>query len=144
LRFLIASAVHAAAGRTAAGGAGGALAIPRRDRLPLTVLFAPFRPAREGFGAASPLAIIFFKDPETPSVMTMTVRNLFGLTASEAGIAAALTEGASLDGIAGAFGISLNTARNHIKSILAKTGARRQAELVALLLRSVAPMQGPA
>jgi DNA-binding CsgD family transcriptional regulator/PAS domain-containing protein len=143
LRFLISGAIHAAAGHAGIGAAGGALAIPRPDRLPLTILVAPFRPAREGFGAASPWAIIFFKDPETPSVTNMTVRNLFGLTASEAGIAAALAEGASVDGLANAFGISLNTVRNHIKSILAKTGARRQAELVALILRSVASMQGP-
>ena len=39
-----------------------------------------------------------------------------------------------------ALGIARNTARSHLRSVFAKTGATRQAELVRLVLRSVAAL----
>ncbi len=39
---------------------------------------------------------------------------------------------------AAAQGVSLNTARIHLKNILAKTNTNRQAEAIALILRSAA------
>jgi DNA-binding CsgD family transcriptional regulator/PAS domain-containing protein len=138
LRFLIRDAAGTAAGST--GGAGGAFAIPRADRLPLTMLVAPFRAAKNGMGTLSPAAILFIRDPERPSLSTLALEGLFGLTPTEASIAAAIAEGKSPDEISAANGVSLNTVRTHLKKILAKTGTSRQAELVALLLRSVAAL----
>ncbi len=57
---------------------------------------------------------------------------------TEAAIAAALASGRSIDEFAASQRISLNTARTHLKSIFAKTGTRRQAQLVALLCQTVA------
>ena len=52
----------------------------------------------------------------------------------------ALCEGKSLNDITAAYGISINTAKTHLKSILAKTGTSRQAQLVTVLLQSVATL----
>jgi DNA-binding CsgD family transcriptional regulator len=142
LAQLIQAAVEVAA--TAGGAAGEALKLERADRLPLTVLVAPFRPARDGFGAELPAALVFIRDPERPSAAGIALQGLFGLTVMEACIAAALCQGKSLEDITRQHGISINTAKTHLKGILLKTGTRRQAELVALLLRSVAVLGGAA
>jgi len=138
LRRAIEGAVDAAAEQ--GGSPGGVLAIRRADKLPLTVLVAPFRPARDGFGAVVPAAILFIRDPEGATISSLALQGLFGLTPSEAAVASALADGKAITAIAAANRISLNTARTHLKNILAKTGTSRQAELVALLLRSVAAL----
>jgi DNA-binding CsgD family transcriptional regulator len=136
LAALIRSAADTAAGFTISPGS--ALAIAREHRLPLTVLVGPFRPARDDFGAAEPAAILFIRDPETPTPMTLVLQGMFGLSAAEATIAGMLAEGKSVSEIAARQGIAPNTVRVQLKSAYAKTGTFRQAELVALILRSVA------
>jgi DNA-binding CsgD family transcriptional regulator len=63
------------------------------------------------------------------------LRDAFGLTASEADLAVLVTESRTLNEIAASRGTSIHTVRNQIKSALAKTGCRRQVELVALVER---------
>jgi DNA-binding CsgD family transcriptional regulator len=58
----------------------------------------------------------------------------FGLTMAEARLARVLVAGHTLDDYAASVDVSHNTARNQLASILAKTGAKRQAELVATIL----------
>lgn len=58
---------------------------------------------------------------------------LFDLTPAESRLARSISEGATLRGYAGRSKVSLETARTQLKSVFAKTGARRQAELVRLL-----------
>jgi DNA-binding CsgD family transcriptional regulator len=58
---------------------------------------------------------------------------LFDLTPAEARIASSLVEGRSVAEIAKAQGIMQNSVRGQLKSIFAKTGVHRQAELVSLL-----------
>lgn len=135
LAALIRQAADTAAGKDR--GAGGAVAIPRPERLPLAVLAAPFRPPRDGFGPPVPAAILFIRDPEARMPPLLAVRGLFGLTGAEARVASALASGISLEKAAVTLGISLHTARTQLKSAFAKTGTSRQAELVALILRSV-------
>jgi PAS domain-containing protein len=93
LMALIRGAVDAAVGN--AGSPGGALAIERDGRLPLTILVASFRPARDGFGDPIPAAIVFLRDPKRPTLMTDALQDFFGLTAAEAGIAGMLADGKS-------------------------------------------------
>lgn len=133
LAKLIMEAVDAAAG--SGGSGGGVLELPRSDRLPLTVVVAPFRPARDGFGAPAPAAILFVRDPEAMPPSGAALRDLFGLTPAQACLAVDLCRGLSLEEIARTRRISMNTARTHLKELMARCGARRQAELVALLLR---------
>ncbi len=119
------------------GETGAALPIPRDERLPLTALVPRFRPAPRGFGPPAPAAIIFIRDPEKPSISTAFLQDVFGLTPTEASIASQLADGKSIEEIAAAHHISLNTARTHLKAIYGKTGTNRQAQLVTLVLRSV-------
>lgn len=132
--------IHDATDTAAGGGnsSGGMLAVDRPDRLPLTVLVVPFRPAQNGIGAPLPAAILFIRDPEMLTAAALALQGLFGLTQAEAVVASALADGKSVNEIGTASGISLNTARTHVKNIFAKTGTNRQSQLVALLLRSVA------
>jgi DNA-binding CsgD family transcriptional regulator/PAS domain-containing protein len=120
-----------------------ALSIPRTARLPLTLAAVPLRPGRSRLNEQQPLALIFLRDPESPAPTPDQLRDLFGLTRSEAAIAADLGCGQTLARIAETHGIALSTARSHLKQILAKTGTRRQAELVALIARSAATITQP-
>jgi DNA-binding CsgD family transcriptional regulator len=65
------------------------------------------------------------------------LRQLYGLTATEARLANHLMEGLALEDCCEAMGIRRTTARMHLRNIFAKTGVRRQGELVSLLLKSI-------
>lgn len=68
------------------------------------------------------------------------LRSLFKLTPSEIRLADGLAKGQTLDQAAEVAGVSKNTVRSQLRSILEKTGCSRQADLVALLIRlSIAP-----
>ena len=60
-----------------------------------------------------------------------------GLTQAEARLAVALCEGLSVEEAAARFGVSLATVRAQLKAVFAKTGTRRQAELVGRLMCGV-------
>jgi DNA-binding CsgD family transcriptional regulator len=75
--------------------------------------------------------------PQAPPVEL--VRSLFDLTPAEARVARGLTSGESLEAIASRGGVSLNTVRTQLGSVLQKTGCHRQAEVVALLGGIAAP-----
>lgn len=86
---------------------------------------------RSGKGAALAL---FVSDPgQGSSPDPEAIRDMFQLTRMEALLAAALAGGSSLVDAADKLGIAHNTARSHLRSIFAKTGARRQSQLVHLL-----------
>jgi DNA-binding CsgD family transcriptional regulator len=63
------------------------------------------------------------------------LRERYRLTPREAELAQRLAAGDDLARAADVMGISLATARQHLKSIFEKTGTHRQAELVALIAR---------
>jgi len=67
------------------------------------------------------------------------IQSLFDLTPAEAGVARHLTSGENLHRIAAAGGVSTNTVRTQLRSVLKKTGCARQAEVVALLSGLAAP-----
>ena len=65
----------------------------------------------------------------------VVLRAAFGLTATESEVALALVGGASASAIARDRAVALETIRSHLKTIFSKTGTRRQANLVALILQ---------
>jgi DNA-binding CsgD family transcriptional regulator len=80
-------------------------------------------------------AILMLGDPEMlfqPSIEVL--RSIFGFTPAECGVAELLINGKGPSDIAAKLGISLHTARSHIKKLLQKTGTSRQSEFVHLLL----------
>lgn len=138
--------LHAATGagpgkRGGSAEAGGGITIPRGEgRLPLTALVVPFRPELPATRAALPAALMFLSDPESASLATDLLQDLFSLTPAQAAVARCLGDGDSLEMIARKLHISLHTARGHLKAIFAKTETSRQPQLVALLLRSTATL----
>lgn len=59
---------------------------------------------------------------------------VFGLSAGQMALAARIVSGESLTDAAGSLGISINTARTHLRRIYDKTGVSAQTALVRLLL----------
>ncbi len=66
------------------------------------------------------------------------LQTLFHCTPTEAAVAALLAQGLSASDVAERKQISIHTARQHIKSLLAKNGYRKQTELVSMLVRALA------
>ncbi len=77
-------------------------------------------------------AILILTDLTHPPIADAAVLGqVFGLTRAEARLAAAICEGHDLETVASTFGVSRLTLRSQLKTVFAKTGSRRQAELVA-------------
>jgi DNA-binding CsgD family transcriptional regulator/PAS domain-containing protein len=133
LESLVRDAILASRGRGLRPG--GALSIARRShKRPFALLVSPLR--IEHCVVRHPAAVVFVNDPESmPEPPTDALKRLYGLTSREARVAALLTGGASLADTAAALGISMHTARTHLRSVFRKTETRRQSELVALLAR---------
>ena len=115
--------------------ASGAVALPRPAGRPLVAHVAPLvGSARDLFQQAR--AVLLLIDPdEGRDLAEPLLRGAFGLTPAEARLARALALGRSLAEIAAAHGTTEGTTRIQLRAIFAKTGTRRQAELVALLAR---------
>lgn len=113
----------------------GCLRVSRAQGQPLTLLVAPLAEEGANPGAAKCGALVFIHDPDaTPALLAETVRWHFELTPAQARLAAALAAGDSVTDCATSLGVSVATVRTHLKEIFAKTGARRQSDLVRLLL----------
>ena len=119
------------------GGTGGRLRLSREDRPPLAVLVVPHRSRFAWIDVAWPRAILFVADPEDAAgVRSESLREGFGLTSAEAALALEILKGDGLRAAANRLAISLATAHTELARAFAKTGTRRQAELVRLILKS--------
>jgi DNA-binding NarL/FixJ family response regulator len=78
---------------------------------------------------------------ETPPLMK-TVARLYRLTPAEIRVLKALVEVGGVPAVAGALGVSNTTVRTHVKNLFAKTGMRRQADLVKLIASHQSPFSG--
>jgi DNA-binding CsgD family transcriptional regulator len=82
-----------------------------------------------------PLALVTISSPEKHARPNRQLREMFGLTAAEAELAAAVAAGKRLDDIAEERGVRITTVRTQMRSIYSKTGTNRQAELVQMIAR---------
>jgi|TARA_R100000501_G_scaffold17919_2_gene35022 DNA-binding CsgD family transcriptional regulator len=88
--------------------------------------------------SGGPAFVLFLNDPvHPPEISADAVRETLGLTQAEAATATAIASGASLANAAKALGVSLNTVRAHLRAIFAKTGVKRQSQLVHLVHHSL-------
>jgi DNA-binding CsgD family transcriptional regulator len=111
------------------------LVIRPSGRRPYHVAASPLRRKPASFvGITAPVAIVVINDPERqPPVGPETLKRAYGLTSREAALALALGGGHTLQQVAEQMEMRYETARTHLRRILGKTGASRQAELIALL-----------
>ena len=86
--------------------------------------------AAEFDGEGHPRCALIAAPPEAGNQVLNVFRQTLGLTPAEARLAARLRFGLSLKEAAEELGISVNTARNQLKSIFEKLGVNRQADLV--------------
>jgi DNA-binding CsgD family transcriptional regulator len=110
------------------GGAAGA-ALRRRT---LRIMIRPAAGSVEAEEpTVSPAVAVFIsvEEPAQTPPPIETIRKLFELTHKEAQLALCLANGRSLQEAAGDLGITLNTARAHLRSTFSKTGIDRRARL---------------
>jgi DNA-binding CsgD family transcriptional regulator len=111
--------------------------VPRpSSRRPYQILVSPSHdrvdPWHEG------AALVWIHDPEETRVPSPgALEQLFGLSPAESRMAASLASGSTVCEYADEAGVTEETARFRLKQVLAKTGARRQADLVRMILSSL-------
>lgn len=132
----------------ALGGSGGLIRVPRPHGEPAyVVIVAPlFRGEGLDGGRRRRGTLFVIHDPlhRAPTVPQL-VAELFRIPLGSATLLAALAAGEELDDYAERAGISMNTVRFHLKTAYARTGVRRQSELVRLItaaLRDLADHRG--
>lgn len=137
LSALVLQAISAARGNKLGGlGASGILPVSRPScKRPFLVEVVPYAP-QSGAEEGNVSVAVFVSDPEA-LVKPSHLGCAFGLTPAEETLAVRLAQGETLEAAADESGVSLNTARTHLKHIFAKTGVGRQSELIRLLLTGV-------
>jgi DNA-binding CsgD family transcriptional regulator/PAS domain-containing protein len=147
LQAMVEAAV--AAQRAGTTGMVRALRVPRPSGLKdYGLVLRPVPLAEWAEGQSSPSVAVFISDPaqgegpgfEPSEVSRQLLQELFQLTPAEASLALRLARGLSLAEVSAQQNISQHTARAQLKSIFSKTGVTRQAELVRLVLKSVASL----
>jgi DNA-binding CsgD family transcriptional regulator len=130
-----------AAAQTSAGrgiSSGGAMPVMRPSgRRAFHVLVTPLRVGVAAVRGDHLRAVagLFVGDPDAaPEPGGPHMSQLYGLTPTEAAIAASIANGQSLREVAQARGITVQTARWHLKQVLSKTDTHSQAALVRLWL----------
>ncbi|HVL78460.1 MAG TPA: LuxR C-terminal-related transcriptional regulator [Sphingomicrobium sp.] len=127
------AAIAQVASAVTTGAAPAAVRISHPDGLrpwlvairPLLSSFGPFRHVK-----CELLVEIHENIPRIGSIEVM--QSLFGLTGRELQVIRYLADGHSLETLASATGMSLNTGRSHLRAIFLKTGTTRQSELMKL------------
>lgn len=116
--------------------------LPRPSGRPdLGVVVRPVPTSAWSEGQSSPTVALFISDPEQEfSTSQQVLAELFNLSNAESALALLLTRGLTLTEASEQLFISQHTARAQLKSIFAKTGVTRQAELIRLIVKSVADL----
>lgn len=123
---------------TAALQSGNTEAIHLGDADGLDLLLVPLAPRPDG-GPHEVRLMIYLSARRSPERdISGHLAVLFGLSETQARLAARLASGRTLAEAAGDIGITEQTARTYSKDIFARTGTTRQGELIQRILTSVA------
>lgn len=121
-------------------GTRGLLAVSCGDGLrPLLLIAVPLKPMLPANGSdGSACGVVFISDPrrmDDPSAEAL--RRAYDLTNREAEIAIAIAHGHGLRAAAETTGVAVTTARSQLQQAFLKTGTSHQAELAALVHRTL-------
>lgn len=120
-----AGALHEAATRRTSA----VLLVERRDGLPVRIAIDPVFPGEVAF-------VVIVRDYERLLHTKLDqAQARYGFTPSERALAESLVRGRTVEQHARLRGIGVSTVRSQLKSLLAKSGTARQAELVATIQR---------
>jgi DNA-binding CsgD family transcriptional regulator len=127
-------------------GAAPVIGVPRPSGEPdFTVMVAPLATGSDDPFGASPsnaVATVFVTDPISQATLPPApqIAARFGLTATEAEVARLAAMGRGMPFVAETMGVSLNTARTHLKAVYEKAGVHHQAGLARLMAQSFPPL----
>ncbi len=107
--------------------------LPTRDQ-EYSVMLQRLEKSAFDIDASGVVMFIFESTPDDDS-SSGDIARIFGLTKTEARLTHAIANGMTAAEYSEKHGISINTTYSQIKNILAKTGTRRQAELVKLVIQ---------
>lgn len=121
-------------------GTQGVLSIKRGcDLRPILLIAVPLNPIGNSDGSnRSACGVVFISDPDqihNPTVESL--RQAFDLTNRKAQMAIAIAQGHGLQAAAVTMGVAPTTARSQLQQVFAKTGTAHQAELAALVHRTL-------
>lgn len=107
------------------------IVLPSHEETRLSLLVCPAPRARHFSGPNAPAVAIYIGEPgRKPASLQDFVMQLYGLTPAEARLLMALLDGERLQETADRLQVSLNTVKTQLRSLFAKTGHRRQADLI--------------
>jgi len=118
--------------------AGGTVRVPLADDQFLLVGVMPFRAVSgpHTFLANGGRAVLTLFDPARFKLdIREELAEFYRLSAAEADVCWRIANGETLSGIAGRAGVTRETVRSQLKRIFAKTGVKRQPDLVRLVLQ---------
>ena len=110
------------------------------DRVPMVLHVIPVRgSARDIFTQATVMLVVTPVDRAIVPTAEV-LQGLFDLTPAEARIARGIGEARSIETLASTLGVSRETVRAQLKTVLAKTGLSRQQDLISLLAGKAFPL----
>lgn len=113
----------------------GRFCLPCRSGDSMSLLICPFPlGAATVIGPTLPCALIFVAQSSQTTVHPSDLREIYGFTPAEAKLVGALLTGMPLRRYAAVHGISTETAKTQLRQVFAKTGQRRQADLIRQIL----------
>ena len=116
-----------------------AMPISRENKRPLSAIFAPLQhPVSQSNNSRNLIGIFVTDSDRNHDAPEDILKRLYGLTLTESKLALALLHGQGLQQAARQTDMKINTARTHLKHLFGKTGTKRQAELVRLLIKCTA------
>ena len=90
----------------------------------------------------NPAAILLISDPDDQAMPGKALlARVYGLTPAEASLAGIMLRGDDLNDACDEMSIQRTTARTHLQHLFQKVGVSRQAELLAVLLRTAGPVR---
>jgi DNA-binding CsgD family transcriptional regulator len=117
-------------------GPGKGVSIPLKaalDRGPMLIHVLPIVGNSHDLFMMASWAMVIVPISAPRDAQTSILEGLFDLTPGEARVARALAAGQEVEAAALNFGVSAATVRSQLKAIFAKTGTRRQSDLMAIL-----------
>ncbi len=120
--------------RAGRGEGLGVVRVDISDIGPVTIWLAP------SLAGAEADRMVLVMTGDRTNIAPGVLAEMLGITSAEARVLHQLMAGQSLMECARAFDVSHNTVRNQLNSVLSKTGARSQTELLLLVERLRAPI----
>jgi DNA-binding CsgD family transcriptional regulator len=107
-------------------------------KLPLTLTMRPARPESipPGYSEVDTVLVLIHDPESTLHVGYAELRELYGLTPTEARLANLVMQGKTIEECTGLLGIRRSTVKMHLRNLYGKTGIQRQSELVSLMFKS--------